>query len=121
MTPTQRRIAEYAQQLQKHLASFGDTVLPQSPEAELREKKAKPTKNAPRFDLGSELKRITGVDLTRIDGIDVMVAQSSSLASGTRNAAKARQCTLVLRAGAVQNRPQSRRDFKNATNTQGGC
>src|SRR5205823_5486327 len=32
--------------------------------------------NAPRFDLSSELKRITGVDLTRIDGIDVMVAQT---------------------------------------------
>src|SRR3981081_2490687 len=30
----QRRIAECDQQLQKHLASFGDTVLPQSPEAE---------------------------------------------------------------------------------------
>jgi transposase len=72
----QRRIAECDQQLQKHLASFGDTVLPQSPEAEPRERKAKPTKNAPRFDLGSELKRITGVDLTRIDGIDVMVAQT---------------------------------------------
>src|ERR1700738_2854485 len=72
----QRRIAECDQQLQKHLASFGDTVLPQSPEAEPRKRKAKPTKNAPRFDLGSELKRITGVDLTRIDGIDVMVAQT---------------------------------------------
>src|SRR6266403_3967808 len=72
----QRRIAECDQQLQKHLASFGDTVLPQSPEAEPRERRAKPTKNAPRFDLGSELKRITGADLTRIDGIDVMVAQT---------------------------------------------
>src|SRR6266446_5548307 len=72
----QRRIAECDQQLQNHLASFGDTVLPQSPEAEPRKRKAKPTKNAPRFDLGSELKRITGVDLTRIDGIDVMVAQT---------------------------------------------
>jgi hypothetical protein len=36
----------------------------------------KPTKNAPRFNLGSELQRITGLDLTRIDGIDVMVAQT---------------------------------------------
>ena len=70
----QRRIAECDQQLQKHLASFADTVLPQSTEPEPRKKKA--TKNAPRFDLGSELQRITGVDLTRIDGIDVMVAQT---------------------------------------------
>jgi transposase len=72
----QRRIAECDQQLQKHLASFADTELPQSPKAESKEKKAKSTKNAPRFDLSSELKRITGVDLTRIDGIDVMVAQT---------------------------------------------
>lgn len=73
----QWRITECDQQLQKHLASFANTVSPQSPEAEPRgKKKAKPTKNAPRFNLGSELQRITGVDLTRIDGIDVMVAQT---------------------------------------------
>ena len=40
----QRQIAECDQQLQKHLASFADTVLPQSPEAEPKEKNAKPTK-----------------------------------------------------------------------------
>src|SRR5207245_3885366 len=32
-------------------------------------------KNQPRFDLHKELRRIFGVDLTRIDGIDVMTAQ----------------------------------------------
>lgn len=72
----QRRIAECDQQLQKHLATFADTVLPQSPEAKPTQKKAKSTKNGPRFDLSNELYRITGVDLTRIDGIDVMVAQT---------------------------------------------
>ena len=35
----------------------------------------KPPKNQPGFDLKSELHRIFGVDLTRIDGIDVMTAQ----------------------------------------------
>jgi hypothetical protein len=34
--------------------------------------KAPAAKNAPAFDLSSELERITGVDLTRIDGIEVM-------------------------------------------------
>jgi transposase len=72
----QRRIAECDQQLQKHLASFADLVPPQPPQEEAKGKKAKPAKNAPRFDLGSELQRITGVDLTRIDGIDIMVAQT---------------------------------------------
>jgi len=32
-------------------------------------------KNQPQFDLRTELRRIFGVDLTRIDGIDVMTAQ----------------------------------------------
>jgi transposase len=32
--------------------------------------------NAPRFDLRSELYRISGIDLTRIDGINVMTAQT---------------------------------------------
>jgi transposase len=72
----QLRIAECDQQLQKHLASFVDTVPPSSSQGEPKRKKAKPAKNAPRFELCSELQRISGVDLTRIDGIDVMVAQT---------------------------------------------
>jgi transposase len=72
----QQRIAECDQQLQKHLASFVDTIPPQPSQAEPERKKTKLAKNAPRFELHSELQRITGVDLTRIDGIDVMVAQT---------------------------------------------
>jgi transposase len=41
-----------------------------------RKKKGKQYKNNPQFHLADELQRITGVDLTRIDGIDVMVAQT---------------------------------------------
>ena len=72
----QRRITECDQHLQKHLAQFTDNALPSRPKMESTGKKAKPAKNAPRFDLRSEMQRITGVDLTRIDGIDVMVAQT---------------------------------------------
>jgi transposase len=75
----QRRIAECDLQLQEHLASLTDSIPPRPPEVEPEPKKgkrAKPAKNAPRFDLGGELQRITGVDLTRIDGIDVMIAQT---------------------------------------------
>jgi transposase len=72
----QQRIAECDQQLQKHLASFANIIPPQPTEEEPRRKKTKPAKNAPRFELRSELQRITGVDLTRIDGVDVMVAQT---------------------------------------------
>ena len=72
----QLRINECDQQLQKHLASFSDIVPSPPPDAALQRKRTKPAKNAPRFELRSELQRITGVDLTRIDGIDVMVAQT---------------------------------------------
>ncbi len=75
----QRRIAECDLQLQKHLASLANNVPPRPPEVEpdgKKRKRAKPAKNAPRFDLSCELQRITGVDLTRIDGIDVMIAQT---------------------------------------------
>ena len=68
----QKRIAECDQQLKKQLANLSGlpSTCPQSKKAK------KPAKNAPRFDLGSELQRVTGVDLTRIDGIDVMTAQT---------------------------------------------
>ena len=69
----QQRIAECDRELQKHLARFKDTVpLPAKNEA----KKSKPNKHHPQFHLADELQRISGVDLTRIDGIDVMVAQT---------------------------------------------
>ena len=72
----QRRIAECDQELQKHLARFADTVPSQAKEEETKKKKGKQNKNNPQFHLADELQRITGVDLTRIDGIDVMVAQT---------------------------------------------
>ena len=71
----QKRITECDQRLQKQLASFTDTLSLQPPEEKPKTKKPA-AKNAPRFDLSSELQRVTGVDLTRIDGIDVMVAQT---------------------------------------------
>ena len=43
----------------------------------------KPKGNAPAFDVKSELKRIAGVDLTSIDGIDVMTAQTILAEIGT--------------------------------------
>jgi transposase len=74
-----RRITECDQQIEKHLATFADNsnpVLPPSPKGEIKKKRKKPTQNAPAFDLRHELERISGVDLTRIDGIEVMVAQT---------------------------------------------
>jgi transposase len=46
-------------------------------------RQAKPRGNAPGFDLKSELTRIAGVDLTAIEGIDVMTAQTILAEIGT--------------------------------------
>ena len=72
----QRRMAECDQQLQKHLAAFADIVPPTATGDVPPRKKKKQNKNNPHFHLADELQRITGVDLTRIDGVDVFVAQT---------------------------------------------
>jgi transposase len=80
----QERIKECDHELKAHLESFADRS---SQHSELNSEKpaqvCRTTKrnkktqgHAPHFNLGSELQRISGVDLTRIDGIDVMVAQT---------------------------------------------
>lgn len=83
----QKRIAECDEQLQQQLASFA-SVTPEVAAAPVtpvqgdeqpkpaKAKRKKLAKNAPRFNLEQELQRVAGVDLTRIDGIDVMVAQT---------------------------------------------
>jgi hypothetical protein len=62
--------------LQKHLHAFVDTVPPPVKEALPPKKNKKQNKNNPHFHLADELQRITGVDLTRSDGVDVMVTQT---------------------------------------------
>ncbi|MGH9159181.1 MAG: IS110 family transposase [Vicinamibacteraceae bacterium] len=84
----QQRIAECDQALEQHLKGFADKVGDTAASGEpsptpTREKRRSGPKrrrkagsHAPQFDLGHELHRISGVDLTRIDGIDVGVAQT---------------------------------------------
>jgi transposase len=89
----QQRIAECDRELEAHLKSFADKAkskeAPAGPESnqqkgsdgQNRQRKPAPSAkrtqgNAPRFDLRGELCRVSGVDLTRIDGIHVMVAQT---------------------------------------------
>jgi transposase len=71
----QKRIRECDQAIQEHLKTLDDKAEPGSqPEDPKPGQRA--GGNAPRFDLRSELFRISGVDLTRIDGVNVMVAQT---------------------------------------------
>ncbi len=84
----QQRIAECDQALERHLKGVADKVPDTTPDAEPShapsqeaqclgaKRRRKAGSHAPQFDLGRELYRISGVDLTRIDGIDVSVAQT---------------------------------------------
>jgi transposase len=84
----QQRIAECDQALEQHLKGFADKLADpaadndQSPTAPRERRRSGPKRrrkagsHAPQFDLGRELHCISGVDLTRIDGIDVGVAQT---------------------------------------------
>ncbi len=71
----QQKIAACDLQVEAHLKSFPakgaeDTALPPL------KPNRKPRKSAPRFDLRQQLYRVSGVDLTSIDGINVLTAQT---------------------------------------------
>jgi transposase len=72
----QRKIADCDGQLRRHLESFGSKVDPLSQPLGPKPKGKKGSKNAPQFDLRSELYRITGIDWTQVNGIDVLTAQT---------------------------------------------
>ena len=84
----EQRIVECDRALQDHLKGFTPHLGDTEPDAEpsptpaaktqrsRSKRRRKAGSHAPQFDLGSELHRISGVDLTRIDGIDVGVAQT---------------------------------------------
>jgi transposase len=84
-----KQIARCDDKLQKYMGAqptrevAGETVAAvaedgQKPKKRGRKKAAppKPRKNQPAFDLKSELTRVMGVDLTRIDGVKVMTVQT---------------------------------------------
>ena len=79
----QQRILECDRQVEAHLKTFASQSQSASLPATNPKRVRKPKGNAPRFDLGSELQRITGVDLTRIDGIDVLTSQTLLSEIGT--------------------------------------
>ena len=72
----QQRIAECDKELRDHLAKFASapstTVDVEHPQV----KKSKRYRYMPQFPLSDELMRISGVDLTQIDGVDAMTAQT---------------------------------------------
>jgi transposase len=66
------KIAECDREMAAHLATMQTKLLPDAPALPPSTKhKTKPRRNEPKFNLREELHRITGVDLTQIDGLDV--------------------------------------------------
>lgn len=72
----QKKIDDCDQQLRKHLESFGSVVDLKTQPLGPRPKGKKGSKNAPQFDLRTELYRITGIDWAQVNGIDVLTAQT---------------------------------------------
>src|SRR5258708_39857433 len=70
MADCDRQIEQYLQQREDR--SRGALL----PEEKRKERLKKKKGNAPQFDLRAELFRISGTDLTRIDGLDVMTAMT---------------------------------------------
>lgn len=72
----QRKIGQCDRKLQVQMRSLQSKVDVKAQPLGPRRKGKKAQGNAPKFDLRLELYRTTGVDWTKVDGIDVMVAQT---------------------------------------------
>ena len=68
----QDKIAECDREIETHLERFEDRSTGGPPAAKSGRRRSKG--NAPRFDVWTHLNRMTGVDLTRIDGVDAYTA-----------------------------------------------
>src|SRR5215831_6246619 len=71
----QCKISDCDEQIQQHLRSVESKVDAQTLPSQSSKRKRKPQRNEPRYDCRREMYRITGADLTRIDGIDAAAAQ----------------------------------------------
>jgi transposase len=72
----QKQITECDQQLAHYLAQLQDRTQGATLPEETRKGRRKKKKGNPQFNLREELFRMTGTDLTQIDGIDVMAAMT---------------------------------------------
>jgi transposase len=92
----QKKIADCDRQIRKHLESFRSKVdLKVQPMGRKPRNKGN-SKNAPQFELRTELYRITGIDWAQVNGLDVLTAQ-----------------TVMAEAGADLNEFPSERQFSS--------
>ena len=72
----QQKIRRCDERIEQHLKCMSAKVSDNREPMPAPRKRKRPHGNAPAFDLRSELYRVTGTDLTQIDGIDVVTAQT---------------------------------------------
>jgi transposase len=104
----QNKIADCDLELREHLKSFWGVIDLEVKPIRPRPKGKKASKNAPQFDLRTELYRITGIDWAQVNGFDVLTAQ-----------------TVIAECGADLNAFPSERQFTSwlglvPTNEQSG-
>jgi transposase len=80
----QSQIAACDKQLRQQLQAMQTKIDPKVQPLGPRPKGKRARGNAPKFDLRTELYRLTGVDWSQVDGIDVQIAQTVIAEVGTR-------------------------------------
>ena len=100
----QAKIAECDLEIEAQLKRFEDRSDGESPAPN---GKRRNQKNAPSFDVQGHLYRMTGVDLTRIDGVDAYTALKVISEVGTDMTQMAQRQALRLLAGAEPQQPAS--------------
>ncbi len=73
----QQQIALCDQQIETYISGLDDRVdVTQTPLPPLKSGRKKPSRNQPAFDLRTHLYRISGVDFTRVEGLNVLTVQT---------------------------------------------
>ena len=78
----QKKISECDLELRKHVESMGSRINLGTQPIGPKPKGKRGSKNAPDFDLRTELYRITGIDWAQVNGIDVLTAQTVIVEAG---------------------------------------
>ena len=103
----QKQIHDCDLQLRQHLKSSGSVVDLQKQPLGPRPKGKKGSKNAPHFDLRTELYRITGIDWAQVNGMDVLTAQTVIVECGADLSAFASEKQFASWLGLVPTNEQS--------------
>ena len=103
----QDKIAQCDREIERQLGRFEDRSNGEPPAGDAGKRSQG---NAPRFDLRNHLHRMTGVDLTRIDGVDAFTALKVVGEIGTDMTRWAQRQALRLLAGTEPQQPHHGRE-----------